>query len=163
MPYYSAGDYYQGGDNYHRAGDFLGIGKALKKFQPLKAIGGLVGRAVSSIPIVGGVAASLLPGISSRIGGPQIIAPRGAPEPGISGVVHRALPGGSSGYGYWTKGADSHWVDGKRPRMDVGNTKALKRASRRAHGFLKLTRGIVRYYTAKSPKGKAYIGKKKGR
>lgn len=159
MPYYSAGDYYQGGDNYHRAGDFLGIGKALKKFQPLKAIGGLVGRAVGSIPIVGGVAASLLPGISSRIGGPAIIAPRGAPEPGISGIVHRALPGGSTGLGYYNKKGD--WIEGKRPRMDVGNTKALKRASRRAHGFLKLTRGLVRYYTPKSPKGKAYIRFKK--
>lgn len=154
MPYYGAGDYYRGGDNYAGRGDFLGIGKALKKLNPLKLVGNLLG----NVPIVGGIAKTLIPGIGSPPTN-MIIAPRGAPEPGIAGIVHRALPGGSTGLGYYNKKGE--WKEGKRPRMDVGNIKALKRASRRAHGFLKSVRGVVRYYTAKSPKGKAYVAFKK--
>lgn len=161
MPYYSAGDYYQGGDNYRRAGDFLGIGKALSKLQPLKILGGIARKAVGSLPIVGGLASALVPGISNNGQRPLILAPGGAPEPGITGVVHRALPGGSSGFGYYNKKGE--FIEGRRPRMDVGNIKALKRANRRAHGFLRSVRGVVRYFTPKSPKGKAYVSFKKKR
>lgn len=125
MPYYAAGDYYQGGDNYHRAGDFLGIGKALKKLQPGRLLGGIARRVLGNVPIVGGLAASLVPGISNNAQRPLILAPGGAPEPGIAGIVHRALPGGESGYL-------------PRRRINPLNVKALRRAGRRVKGFLKI-------------------------
>lgn len=154
MPYYNAGDYYQG-DNYG-AGDFLGIGKALKK--------------------VAGVAVGLLPGPVGAVGraligkSPQILSPAGGmkggmipqvPEPGLTGAVHRLAPGGHSGYGYYNKKGE--FIEGRRPRMNVGNIKALKRANRRAHGFLRVYRSAVRYFVPKQPKGKAYVSFKKKR
>lgn len=124
MPYYGAGDYYRG--DYYR-GDFLGIGKALKKLNPLSLIGGIAKKVVGSIPIVGGVASSLIPGIGSgnQSNRMNIIVPHGVPEPGVSGIVHRALPGGYSGYL-------------PRRRMNPTNVKALRRAGRRVKGFLKI-------------------------
>jgi hypothetical protein len=136
MPYYNAGDYYQG-DNYG-AGDFLGIGKALKKLQPLKLLGGVAGRLIGGTP-VGAIARTLIPSIGgnrSQLPGSMIVAPVGAPEPGISGIVHRGVPGGSSGYGYYNKKGE--FVDGRRPRMNVANVHALKRAGRRVKGFLRV-------------------------
>jgi len=121
MPYYQ-GDYYQG-DNYG-AGDFLGIGRALKKLQPLKIIGGLARKVVGATP-VGMALNTLVPNISNNQR-PLILAPGGAPEPGIGGIVHRALPGGSSGMGYYNK--QGEFVEGRRPRMNVTNVRALKRA-----------------------------------
>jgi len=44
-------------------------------------------------------------------------------------------------------------------RMNVCNPRALRRAARRAHGFLRISRKLVAYYTPKKHKGKAYIRK----
>jgi len=136
MPYYAAGDYYQ-------AGDFLGIGRALKKLNPLKLIGGLAGNILGSLPVVGGVARSLVPGISGPMIGAGIISPgqiKQLPEPGISGMAHRAFPGGSSGFGYYNKKGE--FVEGRRPRMNVLNPRALRRAARRAKGFLRFANSL---------------------
>lgn len=120
MPYYGAGDYYRG--DYYRAGDFLGIGKAIKKIGKvaLGAVGGfLKGGPVGAIA---GIGQQLVPQIKP----PGIVfTGQGAPEPGIAGMVHRALPGGYSGYL-------------PRRRMNPTNVKALRRAGRRVKGFLKI-------------------------
>jgi len=46
-------------------------------------------------------------------------------------------------------------------RMNPCNVHALRRASRRAHAFLRISRKLVHYYQPKRPKGKAYIKTKK--
>lgn len=144
MPYYT-GDYYQG-DNYY--GDFLGIGKAIKRFQPLKFLGGAVSRIAGATPL-GAVAATLIPAIGGRRDAP-LIQPRGYPEPGLGGMVHRAIPGGSSGYGYYNKKGE--FIEGKRPRLNPLNLHALRRAMRRAKGFEKQARRVGSFF---SP-GKTY-------
>lgn len=45
----------------------------------------------------------------------------------------------------------------KNQHMNPLNPRALRRASRRAHGFIKFARHIVGYYQAKKPKGRPYI------
>lgn len=139
MPYYR-GDYYRG-DNYYR-GDFLGIGRALKKLQPLKALSGLAKKVVGSVPFVGPVAAGLIP----SYGPPKFQQPGGpgtavmVPEPGVAGIAHRAFPGGSSGYGYYNKKGE--FIEGRRPHMNVLNQSALRRAGRRVKGFLRIARRL---------------------
>jgi hypothetical protein len=49
----------------------------------------------------------------------------------------------------------------KNQRMNVLNPKALRRAERRAHGFIKFARKVVKYYQPKQPKGRAYIKTRK--
>jgi hypothetical protein len=44
-----------------------------------------------------------------------------------------------------------------RPRMNPTNIHALRRAARRAHAFLRISRKLVGHYQAKRPKGRMYI------
>jgi hypothetical protein len=139
--YYRAGDYYRGG-GYYRAGG-LKIGSIL---------GGIARTVVGSIPVIGGVAGAVMnavlppssaPGRMTLASGGGIPSTRGqAPEPGVTGVVHRMAPGGSSGFGYYNK--QGKFIEGKRPTMNVANPRAVKRAGRRMEGFLKLARRIER-------------------
>lgn len=122
MPYYGAGDYYRG--DYYR-GDFLGIGKALKKLNPLKLLAGVAGKVVGSIPIVGPLASQLIPSYKPTVAPMVMGGGGGSPEPGVAGIVHRMMPGGYSGYL-------------PRRRMNPTNVKALRRAGRRVKGFLKI-------------------------
>lgn len=46
-------------------------------------------------------------------------------------------------------------------RMNVGNVKALRRAIRRAKGFEKLSRQVLRFVSAKPPKGRAVFKKRR--
>jgi hypothetical protein len=46
-------------------------------------------------------------------------------------------------------------------RMNPCNIKALRRASRRAHGFLRISRKLVGYYQPRKPKGRAFIKHKR--
>jgi hypothetical protein len=41
--------------------------------------------------------------------------------------------------------------------MNPCNIHALRRAARRAHAFLRISRRLVGHYQAKRPKGRAYI------
>lgn len=154
MPYYAAGDYYRGDGNYAQ-GDFLGIGGALKKVARaavglLPGPAGVIGRAIV------GKNPNAMAGGGMKLGGiPQV------PEPGVAGAAHRFFAGGHTGYGYYNKKGE--FIEGKRPRMNVGNIKALRRANRRAHGFLKAYRSAVSYFVAKHPKGKPYVHFKKKR
>lgn len=152
MPYYTGdyyqGDYYQGGDNYSR-GDFLGIGGFVKK---------LAGNLVGNIPVIGGIAKTLIPSIGGTPRA-QIMAPVGAPEPGVTGMIHRAAPGGMTGYGRYTK--KGVWTDRAVPRMQVTNTRALKRAGRRVRGFLKIASRLGALPISRSGKGKLFKRKRK--
>lgn len=142
MPYYR-GDYYRG-DNYR--GDFLGIGKALKKVAgaafnilapaPLKAAVNLFAHPAPQVP-------GFAPGGMPMIGAPMLnigVPAGGKPEPGIAGAAHRFFPGGHTGYGYYNKKGE--FVEGKRPRMNPLNQRALSRAGRRVKGFLRIARRL---------------------
>lgn len=48
----------------------------------------------------------------------------------------------------------------RRKRMNVGNTKALRRAIRRARGFEKLAKRVLGFSSPKKPKGRAYFKKR---
>jgi hypothetical protein len=49
----------------------------------------------------------------------------------------------------------------RRRHMNPTNFRALRRADRRAHAFLRISSRLVRHYTAKAKKGKAYVSFKK--
>lgn len=156
MPYaYAAGDYYRGdyyGGNY-AAGDSI--------FSKIAKIGGkLIGGIIGASPI-GGVVKTFIPSLGGGGGGNQlkIMAPQGAPEPGIKGKVHRAIPGGSSGYGYYNKNGE--FIEGRRPRMNVANVRALKRAGRRVRGFLKVASRLGALPISRSGKGKLFKRKRR--
>lgn len=48
-------------------------------------------------------------------------------------------------------------------RMNPLNIKALRRADRRAHAFLKISGKVVKHFVAKRPKGKAFISARRKR
>lgn len=114
MPYYNAGDYYQG-DNY-AAGGLLGS----------------VGRVLSGV--VRGAVGAVIPTFAPRPG-PQIVAPNVLPvrrTPGVSGIIQRTLPGGKTGYEIELPG-----MMRRRRRLNPLNPSALRRAGRRIKGFLR--------------------------
>lgn len=127
MPYYNAGDYYQG--DYYQAGGFL---RSIGKF-----VGGVAKSVIGSTPL-GGVVSALVPSFgrpkiapsTSGFGGPSIV-----PVPGFRGFGQRLIPGGESGYMY-----------GKRRRMNPLNIKALRRAMRRAKGFERQARRVGSFF-----------------
>lgn len=51
----------------------------------------------------------------------------------------------------------------RRRKMNPLNIRALRRADRRAHAFLRITRKVVKHYVAKQPKGRSYIHARRGR
>lgn len=149
------GNYYQAGDNYGRAGNyayqaggiFSSIGNVLGKVA--KVAGAVLPGPIGTIARIGGgilTGAAVGRGIQAAL--PTLSAPRFAPggmipEPGISGVIHRALPGGSSGRGYINKKGE--FVEGKRPTMNPMNVRALRRASRRLDSFARTARKALRH------------------
>lgn len=68
-------------------------------------------------------------------GRPQAVVP----VPGLRGTFERALPFGRTGF--QVGGAD---MRPRRRRMNVGNTKALRRAIRRTDGFVRLARSALK-------------------
>lgn len=149
MAYYGQrGNYYMAGDNYGRAGNYAYQAGGLFSF---------VGKAIKT---VAGVASKILPGPAgliagavSRIGGggaPPVLTTPGIaqlgpmiPEPGIAGTIHRVVPGGKPGYGYYNK--DGVFIQGKRPTMNPMNVRALRRASRRLDSFARTARKALRH------------------
>lgn len=128
MPYYMAGDYYRAGDYYAAGGIFSSIGRAIGKVA--KVAGGLLPGPLGTIARIGGgilTGAAVGRTIASAIN--PMDAPPGQqlPVPGLGGAIERFLPGGETGYF-------------KKPRMNVANPKALRRALRRVAGFGKLAR-----------------------
>lgn len=152
---YYAGDHnYAGGDSNYGAGGIFGflgkVASGLFRATPL-------GSVVSSVLTPPSPQSRALIGPSVPTFGPG--TPMSFPEPGIRGTVHRLAPGGHPGYGRQTKSGG--FTERRRPRMDVGNMKALRRANRRAQGFLKAYKRAVSYYVPKAHKGKAYVHFKK--
>jgi hypothetical protein len=140
VSYYGAGDYYGAG----------GIGSFLK---------GVVRTGVSLV--TGGPVAAARTAVSaiatrSPVGLPTaLLAPpqQGARMPGLGGFAQRVIPGGASGYysrREYTKDGRPRRIrkDGKPwgiPSMDPGNTKALKRASRRIDRFVGIARAAMKH------------------
>lgn len=162
MPYYRGdyyrGDYYRGDPGFPLIAAAVGLGK---KFLPgaVKGIAKIAGKAVAALKKPG-VAMTVGTAATSAAAGAAVEAARkpvtvsmppslaGAvsagvrPVPGLKGKIQRFLPGGETGY-Y------------KRRRMNVTNSKALRRAIRRATGFAKLARKVLSFVDARAPRGRA--------
>lgn len=137
---YAAGDYYSGyGSNYAAGGLFSFVGKALRTVAGVA--GAVLPGPIGTIARIGG---GLLGG---RPGAPQLMAPAGLgpmlPEPGIAGTIHRVVPGGKPGYGYYNK--QGEFIQGKRPVMNPMNVRALRRATRRIDGFARTARKALKH------------------
>lgn len=137
MGYYMAGDYYMaGGGIFSSIGHFIGgVANTIGKLG-IPGVSGVAGEigGILAPPRVSKVASGqqlFIPSTPGKIqlGGGQTIVP----EKGVSGVVHRLIPGGSTGY-----------VLKKRRRMNVANPKALRRAIRREAGFVKLAKRALK-------------------
>jgi hypothetical protein len=148
------GDY--GGGGYRGDGFLSKLGKGI-----LRTAGTVVGGIVRSNPVV--TAVTTAAGVARGFGGGAPQMPGGAMpqrEGGITGMVHRVVPGGASGY------VDSRGrpvrirKDGKpykRPSMNVLNGKAANRAIRRITGARHMLQAIERqmpHRKAAAPAGK---------
>lgn len=181
MGYYMRGDYYRG--DYYRGDFWSTLGGIAKKglqtaFGAAKGAltGGPYGAAIGAIGAIphfgptgpggGGPpappASSIAPGLPTfkglnPFGGPKTGS--AAPVPGMRGYhLNKSKLGPSRAH---PKGAAPHTVLVRNRHMNTTNPRALARAARRAHGFLKMSRKFVRYFTPKAPKGRAYIGRRK--
>jgi hypothetical protein len=154
------GDYYTRGD-YYRRGDFLGglfggIAGAVKGF----ATGGVTG-------LVSGAFTGANVGSRGAPKPPQgpIHLPSTLPVIGGAVDVGRKMLGETVAQpgtpGYHVSKKTGHLV--RNRHMNPLNVKALRRADRRARSFLHITHKLVRHYTAKAPKGKAYVHASKRR
>ena len=131
MGYYMAGDYYAAGGLFDFIGSAVkGIAKIASPFLP-GPIGGIAG-------LIGGTGAQ-------QLALPQ--GPGAIKAPGVGGVIARALPGGSTGYVDASGKPVRLKKDGtpyKKPTMNVGNARALRRSIRRQTGFVKLARRALK-------------------
>lgn len=98
---------------------------------PVGMISGLANRATSAPAPTSRALTVAAPVFSTSLVNPMISAPQGQqrPEPGARGMVHRAVPGGYSGYL-------------PRRHMNFANVKAARRAGRRIEGAIRLLRGL---------------------
>lgn len=138
MPYYQAGDYYQG--DYYQAGGLFGsigkfIGKAAKTALSLTPAGKVISTVfpIAKKLLAGGPRPPMIPMIAPvdySLGGMDVNIP-----------AFRGGGGRNGGRpGHFKK--DGTWTDRARPRMQVTNTRALKRAGRRVRGFLRIARQL---------------------
>lgn len=161
MPFYR-GDYYRG--DYYRGDLFGRIGAGLKGF----ATGG----------VLGGIA-----GLTAMKPRPNQPPPPPAPTIQQGGIFQgfteyftgKTVPNPAAGMrGYHLNKSNEydpsqhgkivvpkHSKLVRNRHMNVANPRALARAARRAHGFLRLSSKFVRYYTPHKHKGRAYIGKRR--
>lgn len=155
MPYMYRGDYYRG--DYYRGDLWSSIGKGIKA-----VAGAVVGG------VTGGPTGAVRGAVSAFTGGPPA-PPRGgiASIPIIGGpasaVVNffgggskkgKTAPPGTPGY-HPKKDGSGVWV--RNRHMNPTNVRALRRADRRAHSFLRIAKSVTRHYVAKQPKGRAYV------
>jgi len=171
MGYYQ-GDYYRG-----TAGDpFLGglFGKVFQIGKGLLGLGGGGGTSTSAITkaVQAGFPGGGLAKVGQKVIGIAKAHPvlTGAGAAGIIGAAgmgaERMLMGGARMRGFHPCKSRHGCKGGAMVRnrhMNPCNPRALRRASRRAHAFLRLTHQLVRYYQPHKPKGKAYIKAKKKR
>lgn len=155
MGYYQ-GDWYAGSQGDPGFFSFLGnIAKAAVGFIP--GVGPIASKALSVIPRAG-VSQAI-----ERVGGQAITLT------GRAGRLMRAYPktaiaGGTAaaaGAAYLMRrraggrGAPGMAGMRRRRRMNVYNPKALRRAVRRATGFARMARRVLRFVSPKAPRGRA--------
>lgn len=138
--------------------------------------GTIVGGAYTNTSPFGGGGASQLPFQPVNFGAPQqpgtgvvrtggntVISPMGTSAQVPKGYhINRAIVAMDGMHGRVTpskqrRAAQVIQTVVKNRHLNPLNVHALRRAERRAHGFLRIARKLVRHYVAKQPKGKAFI------
>jgi len=139
---------------------------------------GLLGMGTSMIPGVGGAISKVISRIPTSIRAPVAkIGSAIVKHPVLSAAGAAAgtslLVGGEAGRsGLLGRPAGKHpsarhlralamGLKRARPRMNPCNIHALRRAARRAHAFIRISRKVVGHYQAKKPKGRAFIKHRK--
>lgn len=137
------------------------VGSSLASFIP--GVGGIASKAISAIPT--GVRTMGAKAAMQVVKHPVISAA------GAAGAL--AVGSGTAGrMGAFGRPAGKHpskrhlhalamGLKRARPRMNPCNVHALRRAARRAHAFIRISRKIVGHYQAKRPKGRAFIKHRK--
>ncbi len=176
MSYYGQGDFYGRGGYYRGDPSFFSF------------LGGVAKGAVGLIP---GVGPALSAGISSlsKISRPGSAIVKGAERsPAAAGMAARGMSavtsivkqhpvlsaaGAAGGIGVAAglsgrrviKGAEHMLGFGrrKRRRMNPCNSKALRRAIRRAHAFERLAKHVIGFSSPRKPKGHMYFKRKRSR
>jgi hypothetical protein len=165
MGYYM-GDYYAGARGDPGIGSFFG-GLLSMGASAIPGVGGILGKVTSRLGGLGKVAATggaMVKGAKGIIMKHPVITAAGAAGTlAVAGAAHHVLAGGR----HCRRGTHISKRTGKEVcnrRMNPCNVHALRRAARRAHAFLKISRRLVGHYQARKPKGRAFIktrGKKK--
>ena len=151
MGYYN-GDFYQGDPGF---GSFLGKAWGLAKgFLPGGPALGVVGSAVGSIVKVG---RGKIVSAGKILAKHPVMTAAGAA--GAIGVAGRMGRGSRAGAGMAGAGGG---FGRKHRRMRVTNVKALRRAIRRASGFARIARRVLRFTSPKPPRGRVFF-KSRGR
>ncbi len=137
---------------------------ASSAFSMVPGIGGIGSKIISKIPtpVRGGLAkvgtSIVKHPVISAAAGAGALAIGGAGEAGRAGLLGRARGKHPSKRHLH---ALAMGLTRARPRMNPCNISALRRAARRAHAFLRISRRLVGHYQAKKPKGRSYIKHKK--
>lgn len=156
MGYYRGGDYYRG--DYYRGDIFSSILKGVTK------VGSFIPGPVGTLAKIANTALTLAPPkakptmVPIGAAGGQVIMdagnfpisisqPRGINtvetsnyDQSIPAFRNERRPGDTGRVGHFKK--DGTWTNRARPRMQVTNTRALKRAGRRVRGFLRIARQL---------------------
>ena len=137
----------------------------------------LAGSVAGMIPGVGGIASKVISKIPTgvrggmaRVGSAIIKHPVLSAAGGAAAIAVGA--GGAGRAGMFGRAAGKHpskrhlhalamGLTRAKPRMNPTNIHALRRAARRAHAFLRISRKLIGHYQAKRPKGRAYIKHRK--
>jgi hypothetical protein len=151
MGYYM-GDYYAGMRGDPGLGSFFGkvlsVGKNLLGLAPIPGAG-LISK-IGKVAATGGAVVKAGKGIIMKH--PVITAAGAAGAAVLAGAEGERLIGGHR------KCKHINPRTGKcRRRMNPCNVHALRRASTRAHAFLRISRKLVGYYQPRKPKGRAFI------
>lgn len=181
MSYYQ-GDFYGARSGY--TSGYMGPGRGDPGFWGFMR--GIASKAVGAIPVVGPMVSPAISmiGAGGIRGAAQTAMKRGTEmvlrhpvisatgaavaAAGMGAEVERMVGGGAAcPKGYHPCKNRKHGCK-KGPcvrnrHMNVCNPRALRRAARRAHGFLRVSRKLVAYYSPRKHKGKAYIRRPKKR
>lgn len=158
MGYYQSGDYYGGGDYYAAGGLFGFLGKVAKGVAGT-ALG--IGKAAFAASPVGaaitGITSAVTPTgfVQQPTSMPQITPPPMAiPKSPLLGLpVHGGATQQAAGRGgnvliggkWFHYNKHGELKKGKRPTMNVGNVKALRRSDRRIDRFVGVARSALKH------------------
>jgi hypothetical protein len=130
----------------------------------IPGVGGVASKIISKVPV--GVRSGVMKVGSAITRHPVVSAAGGAAlvAAGASGAVGRM---GGFGHPAGKHPSKRHLhalamgLKRARPRMNPTNIHALRRAARRAHAFIRISRKLIGYYTPKKHKGRAFIKSRK--